>query len=90
MPIRLTNERWAHVTEEHGELTDMRSAALETIAQPTRILAGSYGELLVVWELEPSKFLVVVYYELEGDGFVITAFLTRRSQSLNRGKQLWP
>ena len=90
VPIRLTDERWVHITEEHCELAGMRLEVLETVAHPSRTVAGGDGELLAVRELEPGKFLVVVYRELENDGFVITAFLTRRTHSLNRRKQLWP
>jgi hypothetical protein len=37
-----------------------------------------------------GKYIVVVYREQENDGFVITAFLTRRIRSLERRKQVWP
>jgi hypothetical protein len=57
--IRLTDERWAHITDEHRELTGL-------------------------------KWVVVVYREKGDDGFVITAFLTRRTRSLEKRKQLWP
>jgi hypothetical protein len=90
VPIRLTDERWTHIVEDHGELAGMRSEVLENIAQPGRILAGGGGELLALREQEPGKFLVVVYRELENDGFVITAFLTRKVNALNRRRQIWP
>ncbi|MBI4789381.1 MAG: hypothetical protein HY782_20320 [Chloroflexi bacterium] len=77
VPIRLTDERWAHITEEHAELAGWRFEVVENIAEPTRILAGGAGELLATREIEAGKWLVVVYRELEKDGFVITAFLTR-------------
>jgi hypothetical protein len=90
VPIRLTDERWEHNTEEHGELAGMQLKVLATITQPNRILAGGDGELLAVQELDPGKFLVAVYRELEDDGFVITAFLTSKINALNRRKQIWP
>jgi hypothetical protein len=90
VPIRLTDERWAHITEEHDELTGLRSEVLQTIAEPERIIAGRAGELLALRELEKGKWLVVVYRELGDDGFVITAFLTRRLRSFERRKQTWP
>ena len=90
IPIRLTDERWAHITEEHCELAGLRLELLETIVNPQRLLAGGAGEILAVRELSPGKHLVVVYRELEKDGFVITSFLTSRTNSLNRRKQLWP
>lgn len=90
IPIRLTDERWTHITEEHCELAGMRLEILETIASPSKILAGGYGEFLAVREFGENKFLVVVYKELGNDGFVITAFLTKRAKSLHRRKQIWP
>ena len=88
--IRLTDERWSHITEEHAELAGFRHEVLETIAEPERILSGNAGELLAVKKQRDGKTLVVVYRESANDGFVITAFLTRRDASLNRRKQLWP
>ena len=64
--IRLTDERWEHITEEHSELAGLRL------------------------ELSGGQHLVVVYRELQSDGFVITAFLTSKTRSLNRRTQVWP
>jgi hypothetical protein len=88
--IRLTSERWAHIVEEHGELAHMQQEVLDTVKQPERILAGKTEELLAVREVETGKCLVVVYSEVENDGFIITAFLTRRIRSLNTRNQVWP
>jgi len=90
VPIRLTDERWAHITEEHNELAGLRLEVLQTIAEPARVLEGREKALLAVREIEPGKDLVAVYRELEQDGFVITAFLTSRRASLDRRRQLWP
>ena len=90
VPIRLTDERWVHVTEEQSELAGLRLEVLETTANPTEIFAGNRGELLAVREVEPGKYLVVVYRESQHDGFIITAFLTRKVQTLRRRQQLWP
>jgi hypothetical protein len=90
VPIRLTEERWSHIVEEHSELTAYKEAILNTIAEPIRILAGGTGEMLAVREVDAQKWLVVVYRETDKDGFIITAFLTRRANSLNRRHQLWP
>jgi len=89
--VRLTEERWSHIIDEHGELADLRGEVLRTISDPEKILAGNLGALLALRTVEPGKWLVVVYRELErDDGFVITAFLTRRFRSLDRRVQLWP
>jgi hypothetical protein len=90
IPIRLTDERWSHIIEEHVELAGMRRDVLEVVSEPERILQGNHGALMAVHEMVAGKFLVVVYTELGDDGFIITAFLTRRVSSLNRRKQVWP
>ena len=90
VPIRLTDERWAHITEEHGELADLQQEVLQTVAEPERIVEGKAGELLALRELENGKWLVVVYLELGDDGFVITAFSTHRFRSFEKRKQVWP
>jgi len=90
VPIRLTDERWAHITEEHCELAGLRLEVLETVARPDRVLTGGEGELLAVRELSPGKHLVAIYRELAQDGFIITAFLTSKTKTLDKRKQLWP
>lgn len=87
--IRLTDERWAHITEEHSELAGMRFEILETIALPNNVYKGTNGELFAAREMDPGKFLVVVYREIETDGFIITAFLTRRVKSLESRELKW-
>ncbi len=90
VPIRLTAERWVHITDEHGELAGLRSEVLKAVEDPLRVVEGGAGELLAVRELDLGKYVVVVYREQEDDGFVITAFLTRRVRALERRKQVWP
>ncbi len=91
VPIRLTDERWAHIVEEHCELAGLRDDVLEAIAAPEGVLAGSAAELLAVRPLDQRRVLVVVYREVsQDDGFVITAFVTTRLASLERREQVWP
>jgi plasmid stabilization system protein ParE len=90
VPIRLTDERWSHITEEHCELAGLRSEVLDAIVQPERILLGGDEEHLAIRELEKGKHLVVIYREGTDDGFIITAFVTRRVRSLVRRRQVWP
>lgn len=70
--IRLTDERWSHIAEQYGELSDMQAAVLQTVELPERILEGGAGELMAVREIEAGKWLVVVYRETSDDGFIIT------------------
>ena len=88
--IRLTDERWSHICEEHAELAGYKLDVLEAIADAERVVAGGAGELLALKKQPDGKTLVAVYRGDANDGFVITAFLTRREAALNRRKQLWP
>ncbi|MBF0378603.1 MAG: hypothetical protein HQK72_14165 [Desulfamplus sp.] len=90
--IRLTSERWTHIVEEHCELAGMREEVLETVVNPDKIFVGKYGEFLAVKELSGGKFLITVYREnsTDNDGFVITAFLTRRMSYFNKRVKIWP
>lgn len=83
VPIRLTEERWGHIAENHPELAVMRAAVLETVTDPDVIQAGDSGELLAIrtYDETPltSKYLVVPYREVTSqDGFILTAYLTIR------------
>jgi hypothetical protein len=89
--IRLTEERSSHIVEEPAELNGQLEAVLDAISSAERVLLGGAGELLGVKSLETGKALVVIYREVSAaDGFVITAFLTRRLGGLDRRKQIWP
>ncbi|NPV06873.1 MAG: hypothetical protein HPY83_02785 [Anaerolineae bacterium] len=90
VPIRLSQDRWFHITEQHSELAGYYFEVLEAVVGAEAVYQGSAGECLAVREVDPGKYLVV-YRELSAsDGFVITAFLTRRRARLERRVKLWP
>lgn len=39
--IRLTDERWAHIVEEHCELAGLREEVLQTITEAEAVFAGA-------------------------------------------------
>lgn len=90
VPIRLTEERWFHITEEHSEMAGYYFEVLETVKEPEAIYEGKMGELLAVKKVENDKNIVVFYRELsKEDGFVITAFLTKRKKQFERRRKIW-
>ncbi|MBW1614845.1 MAG: hypothetical protein JRJ57_13015 [Deltaproteobacteria bacterium] len=90
LPIRLTEERWFHITEEHSEMAGYYFEVLETVEEPEAIYEGKEGECIAVREIEKEKYIVVIYRELnKEDEFVITAFLTRRRKQLERRRKIW-
>ncbi|MFQ5433097.1 MAG: hypothetical protein ACE5EN_11410, partial [Nitrospinota bacterium] len=48
VPIRLTVERWNHITKRHPEMIGQKERVLETITKPDMIQKGDYGEFLSV------------------------------------------
>ena len=90
VPIRLTEERWFHITEEHSEMAGYYFDVLETVQKPEAIYEGKTGECIAVREIEKGKYILVVYRELsKEDGFVVTAFLTRRRRQFERRRKIW-
>lgn len=92
VPIRLPDERWIHICEEHAEVRSLLDDVLLAVSRPKSVHIGANGELLAATEMEPGKYLIVAYKESENgaDGFIITAFLTRRMRSIERRIQIWP
>lgn len=89
VPIRLTNERWFHIVENHDEVAGLAFEVLETVAKPDLVVAGWNGELLAVKKLN-IKYFIVVYREInKKDGFIITAFLTSKINQIKRRGIVW-
>lgn len=92
VPIRLTQERWPHISTGHPEIANYYYEILETIENPVRIYEGTRNEHIAVSKkhAETGKFIVVIYKETEPtDGFVITAFISNKDQEFDKKKLLW-
>jgi hypothetical protein len=90
VPVRLTEKRWLHITEEHSEMAGYYYDAIEAISSPDAVYAGKSGECIALKTLSTGKSIVVIYREINSDdGFVITAFITNKKQFERRVK-LWP
>jgi hypothetical protein len=89
VPIRLTDERWQHIVGGHPEMASERARVIQSIEDPDIVQAGDFGEHLAI-RLWPStslgsKHIVVAYREVDqSDGFVLTAYLTRRPSRSRR------
>lgn len=88
VPIRLTGERWGHIVANKRYMKAYYGKVLATVQNPTWILRGYRGALIAVLSLGRRQFLNAVYREVSRqDGFIITAFVSRR---INRGNIIWP
>ncbi len=92
--IRLTAQQWAHITESHDYMAGNLEKVIETLAEPSQVLAGRQGESLALRGYDHtniSQKTAVVVYRDEPDGFVITAYFTSRPERTERGKlRKWP
>lgn len=88
--IRLTFERWYHISVNHQELVSAPFDILETINKPDMILEGAEGECLALKKFN-QNYLVGVYREINKEnGFVITAFYASDLKSLlKKRKIIW-
>lgn len=87
VPIRLTYERWYHITENHDDLASCFHEVLDTVENPDVLVRGNGGSMKAAKNLGKNRWLTAVYKELsKNDGFIITAyFLAARP----KGEIVW-
>ncbi|MGD9953546.1 MAG: PBECR2 nuclease fold domain-containing protein [Burkholderiales bacterium] len=91
-PVRLTEERLAHI-REHPEMQGFEDRIAETLRRPERVLeslSDPAARLYYCFYMNTrvgNKHLCVVVRVAENDAFVLTAYLTARRTG---GRQLWP
>ncbi|MFP4307490.1 MAG: hypothetical protein ACLFRG_10015 [Desulfococcaceae bacterium] len=87
VPIRLTFERWYHITENHDDLASYFHEVLDTIENPHFVIQGNQGTLKATKNIGKKKWLVVVYREISmDDGFIITSYFLPGKP---KGKMIW-
>ena len=92
VPIRLTDERWYHITTGHPEIADYYYQILETIENPEMIYQGDNDGLIAIrlYLALIGKYIVVVYKETnQYDGFVITAYISNKIQTFTKKIMIW-
>ncbi|MBE7549324.1 hypothetical protein KsCSTR_29940 [Candidatus Kuenenia stuttgartiensis] len=89
VPIRLTDERWVHIVENHDDLAGYYDEVLNTIESPDYVVKGYAQALIALKESGENRFLAVVYKETSNDdGFIITAYFTSKIK-LEREVIVW-
>ena len=82
VPIRLTEERWYHIVQNHDDLAGYYDDILLTVENPDFVVRGYRGAPVAVRSLGRRKYLTVKYRELS----VITAFFTAQ---ISRSLIIW-
>jgi hypothetical protein len=87
VPIRLTDERWEYITDNHPDMSGYYDDVLATVETPEYILRGHGGALAAVVTFGRLGFLHVYYRELKReDGFIINAYFKPK---LDRKRIIW-
>lgn len=79
--VNLTADRWEHIIDGHPEMGSLRGEVLRAIREPSELLrAPRVGEdWYYLQGAGPSQWLkVVVAFDENNDGSVLTAFPRRR------------
>lgn len=66
VPIRLTSERWQHITMGHPDLADYYYEILETIETPDIIYEGNLDAKIAIKKIQDrnNKYVIAVYKEI--------------------------
>ena len=61
VPVRLTDERWFHIVENHDEVAGYYDQVLEAMEDPDLILQGYGGALIAAKALGRRNYLMAIY-----------------------------
>lgn len=91
VPIRLTDERWSHIVENHDDMAGYFFDVLEAVANPSWVLEGEEDELWAIKLISKKKAFLIIYKEFkdQNDGFIITAFFTTKINKLLKRRIIW-
>jgi hypothetical protein len=82
--IRLTNKQHSHIMDEHPYMHKYIEEIKETLKKPDKISSYSFDEDVHYFykgykNLEkPNKFILVIVKYLNGEGYVISSYLTQK------------
>lgn len=77
--IRLTEKQWLHVKQRHPEMVARAGDIEDAIANPTvRVQHSDETTKFYKPIKDEKKYIMVAVKILNGDGFVVTAYKTRR------------
>ena len=78
IPIRLPDERWIHIVENHDDMAGYYDQVLDTVENADFVIKGYEGAYIALQTITKKKYLAVIYKEFIDDGFIITAYFTSR------------
>ncbi len=81
VPIRLTDERWIHIVENHDDLAGYYDEILGIVESPDCVIKGYEVACIALKQVNAAKYLAVVYKEISNnDGFIISEVILWQQQ----------
>lgn len=75
--IRITKRHWDHIVSKHESIIGLEEIVKETLKNPTYVRISKEDRNVYLYYKPYRKyFLCVVCRHFNGDGFIITAYLT--------------
>lgn len=78
--IRLTSKQWKHIVYRHPEICNKINEIESTLKFPDYIKKEENIQKYYKYLKEEAKYMMIAVKILNGDGFVITAYTTRKIQ----------
>lgn len=80
--IRLTKTQWSHINRKHPVIANYSNEIIETIKNPDSITESDRKDIYFYYKHykflnPPYNYILVIVKHLNGDGFVITAYLEK-------------
>lgn len=79
--IRLTKRQWSHITIKHPDLSGKEEDIKDALEKPDLIIQHNFNENArnyYKYNKDEKAYLLVSVKYLNGNGFIITAFYTRK------------
>ena len=86
--IHTTKSYWDYIADrKHPEIKGKKRAAIETLKNPDTIKQSLVDKgVFLYYQKRKDKYFCVVTKHLDGEGFVITAYITKK---LAKGEIVW-
>jgi hypothetical protein len=86
--VRTTEEYWQRLIIKHPDIANLETEVKQALAEPDEIRRSSRDPdiLLFYLILKKKRWVVAVARQLNGDGFLITAYQT---DAIKEGESIW-
>lgn len=86
--VRTTESYWDLLLFKHPEISGRDSGVQETLLTPNLVRRSRHDpKVHLFYRMEGDYYLCVVAKRLNGEGFIITAYVT---DTIKEGERLWP